>query len=126
MPYGLPLFFVLKKFQKKLKKVLTIKMHKCILISEVEESTTTKEDKEMAKRRMRFMTWARKDPDDETKIVYTFRTKEWDGTTKTMYFTSEDTVAYSMIRRIRAAWIEKIERVQNEFEDCWNIVLYED
>ncbi len=76
----------------------------------------------MAKRRMRFITWARKDPDDTTKIVYTFKAKELDGTSKTLHFTSEDTVSYAMMGRIRSAWVEKIERT----EDAWNVVLYED
>lgn len=77
-------------------------------------------------RRMRFKTWAKKDPDDSTKIVYTFKAKEWDGSTRTHYFTSEDNVPFSMLSRIREAWIEKVERVKNEFEDVWNVVLYED
>lgn len=80
----------------------------------------------MTKRRMRFGTWCRKDPDDETKIVYTFRMKEADGYEHTAYFTSEDGQSYSMLSRLREAWIEKIERVQNEFDDAWNVVLYED
>ena len=69
------------------------------------------------KRRMRFITWASKDPDDDTKIFYTFRAKE-----KTLYFTSEDTVSFSMMERIRAAWVEKIEKVNN----AWNVIIYED
>ncbi len=77
-------------------------------------------------RRMRFGTWCRKDPEDTTKIVYTFKTKEWDGTEKTLYFTSEDECSFSMLSRLNNAWIEKIERVKNEFENCWNVVLYED
>lgn len=80
----------------------------------------------MAKRRIRFITWAKKDPDDETPIVYTFKTKEWDGSSKTLYFTSEDFVSPAMMSRIRAAWVEKIDRVKNEFENCWNVVLYEE
>lgn len=80
----------------------------------------------MAKRRMRFVTWCKKDPDDTTKIVYTFKATECDGQKHTMYFTSEDTVPYSLIERLRYAWIEKIDRVKNEFEDVWNVVLYED
>lgn len=77
-------------------------------------------------RRMRFKTWCAKDPEDAIKIVYTFRMKEWDGYEHTEYFTSEDCVSISTLSRLREAWIEKVERVQNEFSDHWNVVLYED
>lgn len=77
-------------------------------------------------RRMRFGTWCKKNPDDETKIVYTFKMKEWDGTVRPLYFTSEDDVSLSMINRMRNAWIESIKRVKNEFSDHWCVVLYED
>lgn len=77
-------------------------------------------------RRMRFGTWCKKDPTDETKIVYTFKMKEADGTRHTSYFTSEDTCSYTMLSRLREAWIESIERVKNEFSDHWAVVLYED
>ncbi len=80
----------------------------------------------MARRRMRFGTWCRKDPDDMTLIAYTFKTKEWDGTEKIYYFTSEDVCSFSMLERLRNAWIESITRVKNELADQWNIVLYED
>lgn len=80
----------------------------------------------MSKRRVRFITWCRKSPDDETKIVYTYKMKEADGTTETRYFTSEDIVSWSMLSRIRNAWVESIERVKNEFEDVWNVVIYDD
>ena len=78
------------------------------------------------KRRMRFGTWCNKDLNDETKIIYTFKMKEADGSEHTEYFTSEDFASYSMLSRLREAWIESIKRVQNEFEDAWNVVLYED
>lgn len=80
----------------------------------------------MAGRRTRFVTWAKRVPDDETPIVYTFKAKEPTGEDRTYYFTSEDTVSFTMMERIRQAWIEKIDRVQNEFEDAWNVILYED
>lgn len=73
-------------------------------------------------RRMRFGTWCRKDIKDETKIVYIFKTLN-DGE---MYFTSDEEVSYSMLGRLRWAWIEKIERVTNGFSDHWLAVLYED
>lgn len=77
-------------------------------------------------RRMRFGTWCRKDPEDTTKIVYTFRMKEMDGTEHTEYFTSDDACSYSMLSRLREAWVEKIDRIQNEFSDHWYVVLYEE
>lgn len=77
-------------------------------------------------RRMRFGTWCKKDPNDETKIVYTFHMKESDGSEHTMYFTSEDKASYSLLNRLRAAWIMKLERVTNELSDHWFAELYED
>ena len=77
-------------------------------------------------RRMRFGTWCKKDLEDETKIVYTFRMKENDGEVHTAYFTSEDEQSFSMISRLHNAWIEKIEYIDNEFSTHWNAVLYED
>ena len=78
------------------------------------------------KRRMRYGTWCKKDPEDTTKIVYTFKMKEWDGYKHTELFTSEDPQSFSMIHRLREAWIESIERVQNDFSDHWAVILYED
>ena len=80
----------------------------------------------MAKRRMRFGTWCRKDPEDETMIVYAVHFKEWDGTIKTEYFTSDDIVSVSTIHRLREMWIKTVERVKNEFQDAWVVELYED
>lgn len=40
-------------------------------------------------RRIRFGAWCRKNLEDTTKIVYTFRMKECDGREKTMCFTSD-------------------------------------
>lgn len=77
-------------------------------------------------RRMRFGTWCRKDENDETLIVYTFRMKEIDGTAHTVYFTSDDPQSFAMLSRIRYAWVDRIERITNEFQDAWNVVLYED
>lgn len=76
----------------------------------------------MAKRRMRFITWCKKDRDDETKIVYEFRAK--DG--EVMRFTSEDTVSIPMIYRIRYAWVESIELRREGDTDFWFAKLYED
>lgn len=78
------------------------------------------------KRRMRFGTWCRKDPEDTTMIVYTFRMKDHNGEEHTKYFTSEDYVSYLLIHRLSNAWIESITRVKNEFEDAWNVVIYEE
>lgn len=74
----------------------------------------------MAKRRTRFGTWCRRDLDDERKINYTFRNFNEDG--KDAHFTSEDTCNYSTLERLRDAWIESIELINNE----WNVILYED
>ena len=72
-------------------------------------------------RRMRFGTWCKKDIDDNTKIIYTFRMTENDGTEHTENFTSEDAVPWSWLERIRYAWIDKIERDQ----DAWIVTIYE-
>lgn len=45
----------------------------------------------MAKRRTRFKTWCKRDPDDERKINY--RVSDYDG--KVYTFTSEDEVSLS-------------------------------
>lgn len=76
----------------------------------------------MAKRRMRFGTWCRKDEDDETKIVYEFKTYDGD----TLYFTSEDDMSFSMIHRLHYAWIDKIEKIENEVSTHWFAKLYEE
>lgn len=80
-------------------------------------------------RRMRFGTWCKKDVEDETPINYVFKAKEWEWNggrmvreTQVMHFTSEDTVTYAILSRIRNAWVESIERVDGR----WNVVLYED
>ncbi len=72
----------------------------------------------MATRRMRFITWAKKDPEDETKIVYSLRAY----TGEIMNFTSEDKGSFSMLERLREAWVEKIEKVNG----CWHAKLYEE
>ena len=76
-------------------------------------------------RRTRFGTWCKRDPEDTTKIVYTFHMKEADGREHTEYFTSEDPQSWSMLSRLRNAWIQKIEKVTNEFQDAWYAELYE-
>lgn len=77
-------------------------------------------------RRMRFGTWCRKDPEDTTPIIYTFRMKEADGQERTERFTSEDSQSYAMLSRLRESWVESIKRVKNDSGDVWNVVLYED
>jgi len=69
------------------------------------------------KRRMRFVTWAKKDPNDSRPIHYTFK-----GSDGTQHFTSEDVVSFSTMERIRNAWVEKIELI----DGVWNAVIYED
>lgn len=73
-------------------------------------------------RRMRYGTWCGKDPDDETKIVYTFHMKERDGHEHTERFTSDDPQSFSMLVRLREAWIKSIEKVSGH----WAVELYED
>ena len=72
----------------------------------------------MAKRRMRFVTWCKKDVDDKRKINYTLKTQ--DG--KILKFTSEEEQPRSMLNRVRNSWIDKIELVNNE----WFVTLYEE
>ena len=71
----------------------------------------------MAKRRTRFGTWCKRDPDDERKINYTFTDFRGD----TMRFTSEDYCGPSFIFRLTNAWIKNIELINNE----WFAELYE-
>ena len=79
--------------------------------------------KQKGKRRMRFITWAKKDPNDETPILYGFRT--YDG--KNLCFTSEDTVSPSFMERIRQAWIESIEKRKDPNGiEYWSVSLYEE
>ncbi|MEE1078545.1 MAG: hypothetical protein UIC64_05770 [Agathobacter sp.] len=72
----------------------------------------------MSKRRMRFVTWCKKDVNDERKINYTLKT--YDG--KVIKFTSDEPQPNSMLRRLQDAWIETIELVNNE----WFATLYEE
>lgn len=81
----------------------------------------------MAKRRMRFLTWAKKDPNDETPIHYTFRMKDSaDGAEYVKKFTSEDTCYFSFMEKLRSAWVEKIEKVSTDTGDYWDAFLYEE
>ena len=77
-------------------------------------------------RRMRFITWCKKDPEDETFIKYTFKEKDDDGNVIEKYFTSEDTCSFSFMERLRNAWVESIILVENSVEKYWNAILYED
>lgn len=72
-------------------------------------------------RRMRFITWAKKDVKDNTKINYTFKSVD-----KTYQFTSDDNVNYSMLTRIRYAWVESIKKVKTPKGEVWQVILYED
>lgn len=77
----------------------------------------------MSKRRTRFVTWCKRDPDDERKINYTF--KHSNGCVSR--FTSEDELSFHVFLKVQNAWIESIELV-NQSEDFageWNIILYE-
>jgi hypothetical protein len=75
-------------------------------------------------RRTRFITWAKKDPTDETPIQYTFHMKDWNGFEHTEHFTSEEpvsTVPHLTMTRLQQAWVKSVELVDNK----WNVVLYE-
>ena len=73
---------------------------------------------DMAKRRMRFVTWCKKDVNDERKIHYTLKTYDY----KVLNFTSEEEQPRSMLIRLQNAWIDKIKLVNNE----WFATLYEE
>ena len=73
---------------------------------------------DMAKRRMRFVTWCKKDVNDERKINYTLKTYDY----KVLNFTSEEEKPRSMLIRLQNAWIDKIKLVNNE----WFANLYEE
>ena len=72
----------------------------------------------MTKRRMRFVTWCKKDVNDERKINYTLKTYD----DKVLNFTSEEEQPRSMLIRLQNAWIDKIKLVNNE----WFATLYEE
>ena len=69
------------------------------------------------KRRTRFVTWAKRDPEDTKAMKITF--KSTDGVIK---LNSGQPISYSMMERIREAWIESVELVDNE----WIIIIYEE
>ena len=72
----------------------------------------------MTKRRMRFVTWCKKDVNDERKINYTLKTYD----DKVLNFTSEEEQPRSMLIRLQNSWIDKIKLVNNE----WFATLYEE
>ena len=76
----------------------------------------------MSKRRTRFGTWCKRDENDETKIFYTFRMKNYDGMQEVKHFTSDDGVPASWLTRLYYAWIESIERK----EEGWQVSIYEE
>ena len=67
---------------------------------------------------MRFVTWCKKDVNDERKINYVLKTDD----NEILRFTSEEEQPGSMLVRLQNAWIEKIELINNE----WFVTLYED
>ena len=72
------------------------------------------------KRRMRFITWCKKDTNDERRINYTFT--DCEGTTHT--FTSDQAVSETPLtmERLQNSWVRNIELINNE----WYAELYED
>lgn len=71
----------------------------------------------MKKRRMRFITWAKKDTEDTRRIDYTLK----EGNI-VRHYTSEDYVSPEIMNKIRYAWIESIKLI----DDVWNVTLYTD
>ena len=67
---------------------------------------------------MKFVTWCKKDVNDERKINYTLKTYD----DKVLNFTSEEEQQRSMLIRLQNAWIDKIKLVNNE----WFANLYEE
>ena len=53
----------------------------------------------MGKRRTRFVTWCKRDPDDERKINYTF--KHSNGCVS--HFTSEDELSFHVFLKVQNA-----------------------
>lgn len=77
-------------------------------------------------KRIRLENWWREDIDDERKINYIFRDSK---TNKTYYFTNEDSWSYGITKRLKHAWIESVELINNKFsnpEGEWYVTLYED
>ena len=72
------------------------------------------------KRITRFVTWCKRDTEDERKIKYTFTDCEG----STFKFTSEQSIAETSLTmtRLQNSWIRKIELIENE----WHAELYED
>ena len=78
----------------------------------------------MGNRRMRFITWAKKDIEDKTPIKYTLFEKK---SGKLFHYTSEDIVSFSTLERIRYAWIDRISYFADENGQIWwDVYLYED
>lgn len=80
----------------------------------------------MAKRRTRFITWCKRDVEDETPIRYTLKAKEADGRESVLHFTSDESVSFATLERIRYAWVESITLESDGKGKYWNAVLYED
>lgn len=75
---------------------------------------------------IRLKDWWRENIDDERKINYIFINSK---TNKIYYFTNEDSLSHGITERLRHAWIESIELINDEFnnpEGEWYVTLYED
>lgn len=60
---------------------------------------------------MNFREWCKLDENDERKINYTL----WDIKGKCHVFTSDDTVSWEMLEKIRSSIIENIMLLNNEW-----------
>ena len=69
-------------------------------------------------KRMTFLTWAKKDPNDETPLKIVLKPSKG----RAMKFSSEKAITFAEMERLRRAYVRKVEKVN----DVWEIELYED
>ena len=67
---------------------------------------------------MNFREWCALDPDDDRKISYHLK-GFWDRKEQEAHFSSDDTIDYMMLLRIRSSIIEKVELI----DDVWYATL---
>ncbi len=66
-------------------------------------------------RRMRFKTWANKDPWDETPMHVVYKV----GDGRTLFFESGEKISRGLLEELRDAWVENVELRK----DGWHIAL---
>lgn len=69
-------------------------------------------------KRMTFLTWAKKDPNDETPLKITLRS--FDGLT--MCFDSDTPISHSTMEKLRKSWVSNVKKENG----VWILDLYED